>query len=67
MRLDGEEIEFSEGFTELHTRVYERTLAGAGFGLDDTYEAIATVAKIRNLPLSPRQETLHPLLQQVEQ
>ncbi|MCX7783849.1 MAG: Gfo/Idh/MocA family oxidoreductase [Meiothermus sp.] len=62
MLLNGQEIEFSEGFTELHTRVYERTLAGQGFGLDDTYEAIATVAQIRSLPLSLRSETMHPFL-----
>ncbi len=62
MLLDGQEIEFSEGFTELHTRVYERTLAGQGFSLDDTYEAIAAVAQIRNLPLSNRTETMHPFL-----
>ncbi len=67
MRLDGEEIEFSEGFTELHTRVYERTLAGEGFGLEDTYEAIATVAQIRTLPISQQTATLHPFLQKVAQ
>ena len=67
IRLDGEEIEFSEGFTELHTRVYQRTLAGEGFGLDDTYEAIATVAQIRTLPLSGPTATLHPFLQKVAQ
>ncbi|WP_027882483.1 Gfo/Idh/MocA family oxidoreductase [Meiothermus rufus] len=62
MLLDGQEIEFSEGFTELHTRVYERTLAGQGFGLDDTYEAIAAVAKIRTLPVVDNQMTKHPFL-----
>jgi UDP-N-acetyl-2-amino-2-deoxyglucuronate dehydrogenase len=67
MRLDGEEIEFSDGFTELHTRVYERTLAGKGFGLDDTYQAIATVAQIRTLPLSGQTSTMHPFLQTVKQ
>lgn len=67
MRLDGEEIEFSEGFTELHTRVYERTLAGQGFGLEDTYEAMATVAQIRRLPLSSQTATMHPFLQMVKQ
>lgn len=67
MRLDGEEIEFSDGFTELHTRVYERTLAGEGFGLDDTYQAIATVAQIRTLPLSSQTSTMHPFLQTVKQ
>ncbi|TVQ16328.1 MAG: gfo/Idh/MocA family oxidoreductase, partial [Balneolaceae bacterium] len=33
--VDGREIEFSGGFTDLHTRVYEATLAGKGFGIDD--------------------------------
>jgi UDP-N-acetyl-2-amino-2-deoxyglucuronate dehydrogenase len=62
MQVDGQEIEFSDGFTELHTRVYERTLAGNGFSLDDTYEAIAAVSKIRNLPLSTNTATMHPFL-----
>ena len=33
--VDGEELEFSDGFTDLHTRVYEEVLAGRGFGIDD--------------------------------
>jgi UDP-N-acetyl-2-amino-2-deoxyglucuronate dehydrogenase len=33
--VDGKEVEFSEGFTDLHTRVYEETLAGRGFGIAD--------------------------------
>lgn len=60
--LDGEEIEFSEGFTDLHTEVYRRTLTGQGFGLDDAYEAIVAVSKIRNIPLSSSFETMHPFL-----
>src|SRR5205814_31088 len=32
--VDGHEVEFSEGFTDLHTRVYEEVLAGRGFGID---------------------------------
>ncbi|GBF06711.1 oxidoreductase domain-containing protein [Deinococcus aerius] len=61
--IDGQEIEFSEGFTDLHTEVYRRTLAGQGFSLDDTYEAIATVARIRCAPLvSPAAETGHRFL-----
>lgn len=64
MLMDGEEIEFSDGFTELHTRVYERTLAGQGFSLDDTYQAIAAVSQIRNLPLSTQAATMHPMLRE---
>jgi len=60
--LDGQEIEFSEGFTDLHTEVYRRTLANQGFGLDDAYQAIATVAEIRNAPISTNTSTMHPFL-----
>lgn len=47
--VNGEEIEFSGGFTELHTRSYEAILNGAGFGLDEAYNSIATVSTIRHL------------------
>ena len=47
--VDNEEIEFSGGFTDLHTRSYEKILKGSGFGLDDAYESINTVSTIRNL------------------
>ena len=45
--VDGEEVEFSGGFTELHTRSYERILAGEGFGAGESRVAIETVARIR--------------------
>lgn len=45
--VDGEEIEFTEGFTDLHTRVYEMTLAGQGFSIDDARPSIALVHRIR--------------------
>ena len=45
--VDGEEIEFSGGFTDLHVRSYELILEGKGFGLHDARPAIDTVAAIR--------------------
>jgi UDP-N-acetyl-2-amino-2-deoxyglucuronate dehydrogenase len=45
--VDGDEIEFTEGFTDLHTRVYERTLAGDGFGIADARPSIELVHRIR--------------------
>ncbi len=45
--IDGSEVEFSEGFTELHTEVYKRTLAGEGFGLEDTRPSINLAHDIR--------------------
>ena len=47
--VDGEEIEFSGGFTDLHTRSYEEIIKGSGFGLDEAYGSIQTVAAIRNI------------------
>jgi len=46
--VDGKEVEFSEGFTELHTRSYEHILSGAGFGLEDARRSIEIVQKIRS-------------------
>lgn len=46
--MDGKEIEFSEGFTELHTEVYKRVLDGKGFGLEQVRPSIELVQKLRN-------------------
>lgn len=59
---DGEDIEFSDGFAELHTRSYEEVLAGRGFGLENNRVAIETVTHIRDAPLVPRGALSHPLV-----
>jgi len=48
IRIEGEEIEFSEGFTDLHTKSYEEILKGNGFGLTDARPSIELVHAIRN-------------------
>jgi UDP-N-acetyl-2-amino-2-deoxyglucuronate dehydrogenase len=61
--VNGEELEFSEGFTDLHTEVYRRTLSGQGFGVLDTLGAIEAVSSIRAAPLiAPSSSTAHPWL-----
>ncbi len=60
--VDGEEIEFSEGFTDLHTKVYEETLAGRGFGICDARPSIELTYKIRTAAISPKDALAHPLL-----
>ncbi len=60
--VDGKEIEFSEGFTDLHTRVYEETLAGRGFGIKDARPSIDLTYAIRSAEISPKDELIHPLL-----
>lgn len=59
--IDGQEIEFSGGFTDLHTRSYEEILAGRGFGLEENRVAISTVAEIRHAPVA-RTGARHPFL-----
>lgn len=48
LNMEGEEIEFSDGFTELHTNSYRDILNGNGFGVLDTKNAIEMVSKIRS-------------------
>lgn len=59
--VDGKEIEFSGGFTELHTRSYEAILRGEGFGIDSTQNAIEIAYEIRNAKATGLQEPYHPL------
>lgn len=46
--MDNTEIEFSEGFTDLHTKSYQEILAGRGFGLEEAKSSIEMVYQIRN-------------------
>ncbi len=62
LTFDGQEFEFSGGFTDLHTRSYQKILAGEGFGLEDNRVAIETVSEIRNMPLKPKSEFSHPFI-----
>jgi len=60
--IDGKEVEFSEGFGDLHTRVYEKTLAGNGFGLADARPAIELTHRIRHSEISASDDLVHPFL-----
>ncbi len=64
--VDGEEIEFSGGFTDLHTRSYEEILKGNGFGLEEAYGSIQTVSAIRNLEPVGLKGEYHPFCKKVE-
>lgn len=60
--VDGKEIEFSEGFTDLHTSSYKEILAGKGFGLNDARQSVEAAYVIRNSkPVGPSGE-FHKLL-----
>lgn len=47
LQMEGEEIEFSDGFTDLHTHSYREILTGNGFGLSESKKAIEIVSAIR--------------------
>ncbi|MCK9472259.1 Gfo/Idh/MocA family oxidoreductase [Sulfurimonas sp.] len=63
--INGEEIEFSEGFTDLHTKSYEDILSGGGFGLKEARSSIEMVSSIRKLTPLGLQGQYHPFCTKV--
>lgn len=61
--ISGEQLEFSEGFTDLHTISYREILAGNGYGLEDARHCIETVDVIRNAkPIKDSLGEAHPIV-----
>ena len=60
--VDGEEIEFSGGFTDLHTESYKNILSGNGFGIHEARNSISVVHQIRHSQLSALSGDYHPFL-----
>lgn len=61
--VDGREIEFSEGFNDLHTRVYQEMLEGRGFRIADARPSIELTHRLRHADVSPADAaSRHPLL-----
>ncbi len=64
--IDDKEIEFSKGFDNLHTKLYEITLQGKGFTTDDVRPSIELAYQIRHAELiKPEKRRLHPLLNRI--
>lgn len=59
--LNGQAIEFSEGFTDLHTQSYRDILNGGGFGTQHARPSIELVHAIRNAPIAPLNGDYHPM------
>jgi UDP-N-acetyl-2-amino-2-deoxyglucuronate dehydrogenase len=64
--VDGEQIEFSGGFTDLHTLSYQRILEGEGFGLEDSRKSIETVYTIRNATPIGLKGDYHPFCNNIK-
>lgn len=60
--IDGHEVEFSEGFGDLHTRVYEKILEGKGFGLTEARPSIELTYRIRHAEIAVMDDFAHPFL-----
>ena len=68
--IEGEELEFSGGFTDLHTKVYKGVIDGKGYGIEDARQAIEIVHGIRNAepiglkgdyhPFAKKELIIHP-------
>jgi UDP-N-acetyl-2-amino-2-deoxyglucuronate dehydrogenase len=63
--VEGEEIEFSEGFTDLHTETYKEILAGKGFGLKEAQQSVEIAYTIRNAKPVGLQGDYHPMLKTI--
>ncbi|MFC2129516.1 Gfo/Idh/MocA family protein [Bacteroidota bacterium] len=63
--VDGEEIEFSGGFTDLHTVSYQEILAGRGYAVDAARTSIQTVFDIRNTSPVGLTGDIHPLAKNI--
>ena len=66
IRFENKELEFSGGFTDLHTKSYENIILGNGFGLGCNEAALATVEKIRMSKISVRSEKIHHLVKRIQ-
>src|SRR3954470_4415383 len=61
IEVDGNEVEFSDGFGDLHTAVYRDVLAGGGFGIDDARPSIELVHGIRHVEVTSAAMDRHPM------
>lgn len=60
--VDGEEVEFSKGFTDLHTLSYQEIVKGNGFGLSEARASVETAYAIRNTKPALMRGEKHPFI-----
>lgn len=66
LKLDDQEIEFSDGFTNLHTLSYENILSGKGFGIKEVESSVKTVYDIRNAVPAGCKGDYHPFCKNIK-
>jgi len=65
IKINNKELEFSDGFKDLHTLVYKDIIKGAGYGLEDARSSIEIIHKIRNIKPIGLVGDYHPLLKKI--
>jgi len=63
--INNEEIEFSDGFTDLHTLSYQKILNGKGFRLEDAYPYVSLCQQVRDAEVNPSHSEHHPFYAQI--
>ena len=63
--MDGQEIEFSGGFTDLHTESYKAILNGKGFGISEVRSSIEIVSEFNRMPIDLANGELHPIAEHI--
>ena len=58
--IDNEELEFSAGFTDLHTESYKHILSGNGFGISETLKSLELAHQLRHAKTEPLNNDFHP-------
>lgn len=66
IRVDGDEVEFSDGFTDLHTATYRDILSGGGYGMSESRPAIQLVHDIRHAKVQRERGDVHPFVAEAE-
>jgi UDP-N-acetyl-2-amino-2-deoxyglucuronate dehydrogenase len=66
LTVENEEIEFSEGFTDLHTESYRQLLAGNGFGMKEARNSVEIAHRIRNSTPIGITGDYHPILKTIQ-
>jgi UDP-N-acetyl-2-amino-2-deoxyglucuronate dehydrogenase len=63
--INNEEIEFSDGFTDLHTLSYQKIMDGEGFRLEDAYPYVSLCQQVRDAEVNPSHSEHHPFYAQI--
>jgi UDP-N-acetyl-2-amino-2-deoxyglucuronate dehydrogenase len=62
IQIDGSELEFSDGFTDLHTTSYREILAGRGFGIEDVRPSVEITSGLHSAPIEWHKGERHPFV-----